>query len=164
MNKIYANIKAIRLEKGLKQEDIAEKLGLAPSNYGRVERGLTEISIGRLEKLAEIFEMSVNSIINYDIDNNHDWEEDAFYWYEENRKNAGKWIDLLEELNKLKEEEKNGYFEKNKEISELNAKCKRLQEKIENKDNIIKEKERMIAILEKAIDMLSSKKEYHSKK
>jgi chromosome segregation ATPase len=108
--------------------------------------------------------MSVNSIINYDIDNNHDWEEDAFYWYEENRKNAGKWIDLLEELNKRKEEEKNGYFEKNKEISELNAKCKRLQEKIENKDNIIKEKERMIAILEKAIDMLSSKKEYHSKK
>lgn len=166
MNKIYANIKAIRLSKGLKQEDIAEKLGLAPSNYGRVERGLTEISIERLEKLAEIFEMSVSAILNYDKENPVDFKEDAQYYYNLSKK-LTKQIEKLKEDDYQRDEEEIELIQRrNRDIDDLKAKIKQLQEKIKDKDAIIQEREKtiadkdkMIGILEKAIDMLGQKKE-----
>lgn len=164
MNKIYANIKAIRLAKGLKQEDVAEKLGLAPSNYGRVERGLTEISVERLEKIAEIFEMSVSSVLNYDKENTVDFKEDFEYYYNLSKKLARQVEKLKEEDDQRDEEESDIYRRKNKEIEDLKFKIKQLQEKVKDKEAVILErdktiadKDKMIAILEKAIDMLGAK-------
>ena len=164
MNKIYANIKAIRLAKGLKQEDVAEILGLAPSNYGRVERGLTEISVERLEKIAEIFEMSVTNVLNYDQENPVDYRDNAEYYYNLSIKLAKQLKKLEEEGQEREEPESDIYSIKNKEIGDLKFKIKQLQEKIKDKEiiiqekeNTIKDKDRMIGILEKAIDMLGAK-------
>lgn len=164
MNKIYANIKAIRLAKGLKQEGVAEKLGLAPSNYGRVERGLTEISVERLEKIAEIFEMSVSNVLNYDKENPVDFKEDFEYYYNLSKKLAKQVEKLKDEDDQRDEEEIEDYRRKSREIDALKTKIKQLQDKIKEKDNIIQEKEnfikdkdRMIGILEKAIDMIGAK-------
>jgi transcriptional regulator with XRE-family HTH domain len=65
MNKIYENIKAIRQTKGLTQTYLAEKIGIAINNYGKLERGEIQLTIERLEQLAGIFGMSVVEIIEY---------------------------------------------------------------------------------------------------
>jgi transcriptional regulator with XRE-family HTH domain len=57
------NIKRIRIDKRLSQTDMAEKLGIAQNNYGRIERGLTELSVDRVYKIAEILEVSVLNIL-----------------------------------------------------------------------------------------------------
>lgn len=65
MNKIYENIKAIRQAKGLTQTYLAEKVGIAINNYGKLERGEIQLTIERLEQLAGIFGMTVIKIMQY---------------------------------------------------------------------------------------------------
>ncbi len=65
MNDLHDKIKQIRVIKGLKQADMAEKIGIAPVNYNRLENGLTDISMSRLNQLAEIFGMTVIEIMQY---------------------------------------------------------------------------------------------------
>lgn len=101
MNDIYIKIKSIRLKKGLKQEEIAEKLKMTQSNYARLERGLTQITFERLEELAGVFEMSIENILNFE--ETTDFKEDAKYYYKE----------LQKALNKIKNLEK-----ENQEITE----------------------------------------------
>ena len=48
------NIQRIRIEKRLSQAEMAERLGIAQNNYGKIERGITELTVQRLYKIAEI--------------------------------------------------------------------------------------------------------------
>jgi transcriptional regulator with XRE-family HTH domain len=65
MNNIYSNIKAIREKKGLSQQQMADKLNIVVSGYGKIERGQTHITIERLTQVAFIFEMHIVDIILY---------------------------------------------------------------------------------------------------
>jgi len=51
-------LKELRLAKGLKQEDL-EQLGFSYRYYGRIERGLVNITLDTLVRLCEIFEVSL---------------------------------------------------------------------------------------------------------
>lgn len=162
MNMIYANIKAIRMAKGLTQEDVADKLGLATSNYGRVERGLTELSIDRLEKIAEIFEVSVNYLLHFHEKNQIDFKEDAEYYYNLSKKLESKLEKLKKEQLEAEDSETWLYTNKLNEIEALKQKVKGLNEKIkllekiiEEKDSAIEDKNKTIAILERAMDLIS---------
>ncbi len=71
MNKQYIrNIKNLRIDKGISQKDMAEKLGFSYSNYNKIEKELVEITVSKLYEIAEILEVSVNSILgNIELDN-----------------------------------------------------------------------------------------------
>lgn len=71
MKKEYIqNIKNLRIEKGISQKDMAEKLGFGHSNYNKIENGLIEITVSKLYEISEILEVSVNSILgNSELDN-----------------------------------------------------------------------------------------------
>jgi transcriptional regulator with XRE-family HTH domain len=63
---INDNIKLIRVSKGLKQTEVAEKLNISPQGYQAIESGKASVTFERLQELAEIFGMSsVVDIINY---------------------------------------------------------------------------------------------------
>lgn len=51
--------KLLRTEKGLKQEELAEKLGISRSSYIAFEQGKTELNFSQTVKLAEIFGVSL---------------------------------------------------------------------------------------------------------
>jgi transcriptional regulator with XRE-family HTH domain len=65
MEKVYENIRAIRKAKNISQADMADKLGMYPANYNRLESGKTEITLARLQQIAEIFGMSVIELLQY---------------------------------------------------------------------------------------------------
>ena len=62
------NIKEIRSKKGLLQKDVAVAAGLHPANYNKMEKGEREPSIEALSKIATLFGMTVDQIINYEGD------------------------------------------------------------------------------------------------
>jgi len=60
------NIKSIREQKNLKQIDVAKHIEVDKSAYSKIEKGMRAITVEELYKMAELFEMTTDSIINYD--------------------------------------------------------------------------------------------------
>lgn len=63
MKDIYNNIKTLRKERKISQEDMAIRLDMFQANYGKLERGMTELTLNRLYKIAEIFGVEVEVIL-----------------------------------------------------------------------------------------------------
>lgn len=63
---IGENIKRIREEKGLKQQDVAELVSMHRSNYSKVESGQRELSIAALSKIAHYFGLTLDQLVNMD--------------------------------------------------------------------------------------------------
>lgn len=63
---IGANIKKIRKDKGLQQKQVALEIGLDQSNYNKIENSKREPSVEVLNKLANLFGISVDDILNPD--------------------------------------------------------------------------------------------------
>ncbi|MEI7586623.1 helix-turn-helix transcriptional regulator [Runella sp.] len=60
---IIERIIELRKKKGFTQSLMAEKLGIAPNNYGKIEKGITEMTVNRLNQIAEILSVSVIEIL-----------------------------------------------------------------------------------------------------
>lgn len=63
---IGQNIKKIREEKQLTQQQIAELIHMHRSNYSKIESGQREISIEALDKIARYFNMTIDQIVNFE--------------------------------------------------------------------------------------------------
>jgi transcriptional regulator with XRE-family HTH domain len=58
-------IKRLRTQRGLSIQDVAEGCGLSPSFLSTVERGNSDISLGRLAQVAAFFRHDVGSLLGY---------------------------------------------------------------------------------------------------
>lgn len=59
-------LKELRMQKGLKQKDIAMAIGCATNNYARYERGDREPDIETLIRFSKFFNVSIDYIVgNY---------------------------------------------------------------------------------------------------
>lgn len=56
-------IRKLRVTRRISQTEVAQKLGISQNAYSRIERGLTRISTERLQKLAEIFGITVQELL-----------------------------------------------------------------------------------------------------
>ena len=65
MNNILENIKAIRLEKSVKQSVMADYLSVTQAGYSAWENGSRELTYNNLLKIGEILDVSVIDIITY---------------------------------------------------------------------------------------------------
>lgn len=61
---VHHNIKKIRTDKGLSQQQVADNLHLGLRAYQKIESGETHIDIDRLQDLATIFKVDVMELIN----------------------------------------------------------------------------------------------------
>ena len=65
MDKIFCqNLKSARIECEMTQKQVADKLNVVESCYANWEQGRTEPNIAMLRKLCEIFEITVDELIN----------------------------------------------------------------------------------------------------
>lgn len=60
MNVIGTRIRRIREERGLKQEFIADEMGITQSSYGRLEKDDNRLTATKLIKISEIQNVSVS--------------------------------------------------------------------------------------------------------
>lgn len=62
---IIENIKIIRLEKGIKQEVLADALEFDVANYSRIENGKQELKVSQLEIIANVLKVEVIDLFTY---------------------------------------------------------------------------------------------------
>jgi transcriptional regulator with XRE-family HTH domain len=63
MDRIVENIKKLRTERNLTQQDIAEVINMHRSNYSKIEKGGRELSISALIQLADFFNVSLDELV-----------------------------------------------------------------------------------------------------
>ena len=63
---LASNIKAIREERGLKQIDVASHINVDKSAYSKIEKGLRNISVEELQKMASLFNLSIDQVVNFE--------------------------------------------------------------------------------------------------
>ncbi|MCB0710454.1 MAG: helix-turn-helix transcriptional regulator [Chitinophagaceae bacterium] len=63
---IADNIKDIREEKKLKQVAVAAHIGVDKSAYSKIEKGQRALTVEELQKMAQLFNMTADQILNYD--------------------------------------------------------------------------------------------------
>lgn len=63
MNNVGSRIKKIREEKGITQEFMAYELDISQSNYGRLEKDDRRLNIPKIQKIAEVLDISIASLI-----------------------------------------------------------------------------------------------------
>jgi transcriptional regulator with XRE-family HTH domain len=66
MNKLHETIKLLRNKAGFSQDSIADVLGINQSSYAKIERGETELTLSRLQRIASLFNLSVIELLTYD--------------------------------------------------------------------------------------------------
>lgn len=103
---IGMRLRRIREFRNYTQEYMAGKLDVSQNAYSKIENGITPITTDRLEQLAKILDVPVDSVLNtehqiFNLDNNH---IEKFYGHiehlhEENKELLQKTIAILEEQN-----------------------------------------------------------------
>ncbi len=60
------NIRVLRHQRGWSQEDIANRLGISIPAFSKIETGVTDINLSRLEQIAAIYEINVVNLLALD--------------------------------------------------------------------------------------------------
>jgi transcriptional regulator with XRE-family HTH domain len=66
MLKIAENIKKYREQKNISRESLAADLSMSLSNYSKIERGEIDLSISRVQEIAQILEVDISQLLNFD--------------------------------------------------------------------------------------------------
>lgn len=72
------NLRKLRVEKGLKQEELADFLKIAKSTYSRYENDVRQPDNETLVKLANFFDVSVDYLLGNDIKRKRNTEANLF--------------------------------------------------------------------------------------
>jgi len=99
-------IKRIREYRNYTQQHMADKLDISQNAYSKIENGTTKLTTDRLEVIAKVLDVPVESILNsekqvFNLENNH---IEKFYGYienlhEENKEILQKQIEFLQQQN-----------------------------------------------------------------
>lgn len=63
MNMYVERIAQYRKSKGLTQKQMADKLGIAQVNYGKIENGKTELTLSKLAKISNILDVNIITLL-----------------------------------------------------------------------------------------------------
>ena len=61
-----ANIRTLREQRNIKQQEIADLIGMHRSNYSKIETEQREISVSALDKVARFFNVSIDELVHLD--------------------------------------------------------------------------------------------------
>ncbi|MEM5565764.1 helix-turn-helix transcriptional regulator [Psychroserpens sp. AS72] len=102
MEKVIENIKRIRKEKGYSHEYIALELDISQVAYSKLEKKETKLSVERLYRIAELFEVNVYELLEINVINPSNKEivtdnsQQLERFHQENKEQHQKIIQLYE--------------------------------------------------------------------
>ena len=65
MKALGKKIRLLRHQKGWSQEDVAKKLDISIPAFSKIETGITDINLSRLEQIAILFDMTVVQLLTF---------------------------------------------------------------------------------------------------
>ncbi|TSD67180.1 helix-turn-helix transcriptional regulator [Inquilinus sp. KBS0705] len=65
MKTLGKKIRLLRHQKGWSQEEVAKRLDISIPAFSKIETGITDINLSRLEQIAVLFEMSVVQLLTF---------------------------------------------------------------------------------------------------
>ncbi|MXV50225.1 helix-turn-helix domain-containing protein [Pedobacter sp. HMF7647] len=74
MKTLGKKIRLLRHQKGWSQEDVAKRLDISIPAFSKIETGITDVNLSRLEQIATLFEMNVVQLLTF-----NDTEEQEKY-------------------------------------------------------------------------------------
>lgn len=80
MKTLGKKIRLLRHQKSWNQEDVAKQLEISIPAFSKIETGITDINLSRLEQIAKLFEMTVVQLLTFDDmegQERHDTEVDS---------------------------------------------------------------------------------------
>jgi transcriptional regulator with XRE-family HTH domain len=114
MEQIIKNIISIRKKKGITQEEIADRFGFSQNAIYRLEKGQRKLEVELLIFLCQLFEMSIDELINYHLD--------------EEKKH----------LKSIAKEDAPAYIVQSEKVNYLNREIKLLNERLLDKETMLR--------------------------
>jgi len=102
MKTLGKKIRLLRHQKGWSQEDVAKRLDISIPAFSKIETGITDINLSRLEQISKLFEMTVVQLLTY---NDNEQQE--------------KYVSELENISKRLQEREAEVIELQKKIIDL---------------------------------------------
>lgn len=65
MKTLGKKIRLLRHQKGWSQEDVAKRLDISIPAFSKIETGITDINLSRLEQISALFEMPVVQLLTF---------------------------------------------------------------------------------------------------
>ena len=65
MKTLGKKIRLLRHQKSWSQEDVAKRLDISIPAFSKIETGITDINLSRLEQISDLFEMSVVQLLTF---------------------------------------------------------------------------------------------------
>jgi transcriptional regulator with XRE-family HTH domain len=65
MKTLGKKIRLLRHQKGWSQEDVAKRLDISIPAFSKIETGITDVNLSRLEQISTLFEMSVVQLLTF---------------------------------------------------------------------------------------------------
>lgn len=66
MNTLGRTIRLLRHQQGWSQEEVARRLDISIPAYSKIETGITDINLSRLEQIAAVFGISVVQLLTFE--------------------------------------------------------------------------------------------------
>ena len=64
MQTLGKKIRLLRHQKSWSQEDVAKQLGISIPAFSKIETGINDINLSRLEQISKLFDMTVVQLLN----------------------------------------------------------------------------------------------------
>lgn len=129
--KVNDKIRALREYHNWSQEDVAERMNMSKSSYSRLEREESKLDVGKLQKLAAIFQIDIADLIKSD--------------------DSKGLVCLIAENNGSNANYYNGSENLMNEIERIKQALTHTQELVQYKDQIIEHQKKQIALLEQLL-------------
>lgn len=65
MKLLGKKIRLLRHQKGWSQEDVAKQLDISIPAFSKIETGITDINLSRLEQISALFDMTIVQLLTY---------------------------------------------------------------------------------------------------
>lgn len=65
MKELGKKIRLLRYQKSWSQEDVAKRLKISIPAFSKIETGITDVNISRLEEIAKIFDMNIVQLLTF---------------------------------------------------------------------------------------------------
>jgi transcriptional regulator with XRE-family HTH domain len=102
MKTLGKKIRLLRHQKGWSQEDVAKRLDISIPAFSKIETGITDINLSRLEQISNLFDMSVVQLLTF---NDAEYEQ--------------KYVNELENVNKKLMDRETEVIDLQKKVIEL---------------------------------------------